>query len=320
MVTLVATLLLALSLVGCSDRHTPSPTQTSAVRPARIPAAKPVGAAWPEDQPLTILTYNVLASPIYTELRTRAILEILEKSDAHIIALQEVDEWFLEALVAAPWVKERYHLSADDGQPVAPGGQLILAKQPLRSLSVLVMPGRQRRTLMIAELDIRGRRLRVATTHLESFLEDGPVRARQLDGIFDLLKQADDAVLMGDLNFGDGDQPETAHLDPSYLDLWRELLPKDPGFTWNMRENPLARIGAFVGEPDRRLDRILLRSDAWRPRSIALIGDHAVATRPLTRDDRRLIEMPNRPPVAGTEDIEVFPSDHYGLTATLVPR
>ncbi|MCA9619831.1 MAG: endonuclease/exonuclease/phosphatase family protein, partial [Myxococcales bacterium] len=231
-----------------------------------------------------------------------------------------VDEWFLEALVAAPWVKERYHLSADDGQPVAPGGQLILAKQPLRSLSVLVMPGRQRRTLMIAELDIRGRRLRVATTHLESFLEDGPVRARQLDGIFDLLKQADDAVLMGDLNFGDGDQPETAHLDPSYLDLWRELLPKDPGFTWNMRENPLARIGAFVGEPDRRLDRILLRSDAWRPRSIALIGDHAVATRPLTRDDRRLIEMPNRPPVAGTEDIEVFPSDHYGLTATLVPR
>jgi endonuclease/exonuclease/phosphatase family metal-dependent hydrolase len=317
---------LVVLLFGC-DRTVPNqPAARASETQGILPPAPPRASTekkntWPTGKPLTLLTYNVLATPIFTKLRTKAVLELLEESHAHIIALQEVDDWFLAELVASPWVKARYHLSENEGRPFAPGGQLIMAKQPLKSVSVMVMPGRQRRTLMIAELVVGGRLMAVATTHMESFLEDGPTRATQLDGIFSFLKNADDAVLLGDLNFGDGDLPETEHLDPTYVDVWTSLLPKDPGFTWNMDENPLARIGAFAGEPDRRLDRILLRTDAWQAKSIAIIGNRSVGRRELTAERRAMIEMPGRPkPPSAKVEIDVFPSDHYGLSAVIEPR
>lgn len=320
-----AILLAVLTLTGCREQPAPPPAQTSsALRPlasvVTAPGPRPPANTWPREKPLTLLTYNVLATPIYSELRTEAVLAILEKSDAHIIALQEVDDWFLNALVAAPWVKAGYHHSSENGRPFAPGGQLILAKQPLESVSVMVMPGRQRRVLMIAELVIGGRRLAVATTHMESFLDDGPTRAEQLRGIFGLLKGADDALLLGDLNFGDGAEPETAALDAAYVDLWSELRAGDAGFTWNMKDNPLAQIGAFIGEPDRRLDRMLMRTDAWRPTAIEIIGNAAIGKYPLTEGQRKMIAMPGRPAAPNTVEIEVFPSDHYGLSAAIVPR
>lgn len=319
-VPVFSVLLAVLAIAGCREQPAPPPAQTStALRPLASVATAPANT-WPRDEPLKLLTYNVLATPIYTELRTPAVLAILEKSDAHIIALQEVDDWFLSALVAAPWVKAGYHVSSENGRPFAPGGQLILAKTPLQSVSVTVMPGRQRRVLMIAELVMGGRRMAVATTHMESFLEDGPTRAEQLRGIFELLKDADDAVLLGDLNFGDGAEPETAAIDAAYVDFWSVLHAGEPGFTWNMADNPLARIGAFVGEPDRRLDRVLMRTDAWRPITIEIIGNASIGKHPLTEEQREMIEMPGRPAAPGTVDIEVFPSDHYGLAAAIAPR
>ena len=270
-------------------------------------------------RPLRLLTYNVLATPIYTKLRTRAILEILERSEADIIALQEVGEWFLRELVAAPWVTANYHLSEDRGRPFAPGGQLIMARTPISSLKVSVQPGRQRRVLMIAELEFGGRRMAVATAHLESFLKDAPIRAQQLDEIFIALERADDAILLGDLNFGDGAKLETERVPSSYVDVWSTLHPGKPGLTWNMAENPLARIGAFIGEPDRRLDWILMRSDAWRPTSISIIGNRAVGRRELTVEQRAMIEMPGHPKTTASVEIDVFPSDHYGLSAEIAP-
>lgn len=275
--------------------------------------------SWKGGEPLVVLTYNVLATPLFEKLRTKALLDVLQTSDAHIIALQEVDGWFLRALVAAPWVAERYHVSSRGGQPFAPGGQLILSRFPIEDLDVVVMPGRQRRTLMIAHITVGGRRMAVATTHMESFLDDGPVRAQQLDGVFSLLGRAPDAIFLGDFNFGDGEQPETKHLDPAYVDLWTQLRPGDPGFTWNMADNPMARIGAFVGEGDRRLDRVLVRSAVWRGKSVTMVGHHSAGKRSLTPEQRTMIEMPDRRGPPKTEDIEVFPSDHYGLKAELVP-
>lgn len=267
---------------------------------------------------LRLLTYNVLASPVFLELRMKALFALLRESNADVIALQEVASWMVEPLAQQDWVKRNYHLTTRGGAPFAPGGQLILARYPILSTSAQVLVGDQRRTVLLADVRIAGRLLRVATSHLESFLDDGPVRAQQLDAIFGLLEGADDAVLMGDLNFADGAEPETSRLDRRYLDVWRTLRPGDPGFTWNNEQNPIARIGAFAGEPSRRLDRILLRSSYWRPTSIAIVGNHSAGSRQLRYRERAMIEPRERQrPDAGEPTIEIFPSDHYGLIAVL---
>jgi len=270
---------------------------------------------------LRLLTYNVLASTVYQELRTEAVFRILAESNADVIALQEVAGWILTPLMMQKWLSSGYHVTRHRGQPFAPGGQLILSRLPIDNTKWAVLPGKQRRTVLVAEMRLEKRTFAVATTHMESFREDGPTRAQQLKAIFELLEPADDAVLMGDLNFGDGEQPETAHLDRRYHDLWRVLHPDDPGFTWSNEDNPLARIGAFVGEPSRRLDRILLRSGRWRPASVSIIGDRSAGRRRLSQQQRARIQMPDVDAGAAEEPmIEVFPSDHYGLIGTLTRR
>lgn len=134
----------------------------------------------------------------------------------------------------------------------------------------------------------------VATTHLESPLAEGPVRGRQLDAIFPRLKDADDAVFLGDFNFGDA-EPEEKRIDSAYVDLWKSLKANDPGYTWNIETSDMARKGSFPGEKSRRLDRILLRTPLWKAKGIRIIGDQPI------------------PP--GKKDL--FPSDHFGLVATI---
>ena len=68
-----------------------------------------------------------------------------------------------------------------------------------------------------------------------------------------------------------------------------------PGYTWNIEESEMARKGSFVGEPSRRLDRILVRLAGYRPKSATIVGDS---------------------PARGREK-NIFPSDHFGLVAVL---
>lgn len=243
---------------------------------------------------LRVLTYNVLADPLRVPERVPPLLTLLREADADIIALQEVAPWFMRLLHEQPWVRA-YHETTVDGVRAFPGGQYILSRYPIRDCSASVLPGRQRRTVLYADVEIGDMAMRVATTHMESFLDDGPVRAKQLDLIFGGLRGVEHALFLGDFNFGDG-EPEGASLDPAYRDLWLGLRSGEPGFTWDIDKSDLARESSFVGEPSRRLDRILLRSKTWRGRSIEIIGDEPVA--PGKRD--------------------LFPSDHFGLSAELV--
>ena len=244
---------------------------------------------------LTFATYNVLADEVRTAERVPPLLALLRDSDADVIALQEASSWFLKDLMKQEWVRKGYQAKMPEDGPVNPGGQFILSRLPIREVAYKVLPGPQRRTVLTATLDAGGRRLAVATTHLESRLEDGPVRAKQLDAIFPLLRDSDDAVLLGDLNFGDGEEPDTSHLDKAFVDLWTTLRPGEPGFTWNIEASDMARKGSFPGEKSRRIDRILLRSAVWRPKSVRIVGDQ-----PVKPGDKSL-----------------FPSDHFGLVGTV---
>jgi endonuclease/exonuclease/phosphatase family metal-dependent hydrolase len=194
-------------------------------------------------------------------------------------------------LAKEPWAKA-YQLPKI--APENAGGQLILSKAPIESASVHKLTGPQGRTVLIVTIRIGGRKVDIATTHLESPLADGPIRAKQIDSILPRLRSADDAVFLGDLNFGDG-EPEEKNLDAAYVDLWKNLKPREPGFTWNIETSDMAKKGSFPGEKSRRLDRILIRSTVWKPKEIRIIGDE-----PLT---------------SGKKDL--FPSDHFGLVGVL---
>jgi endonuclease/exonuclease/phosphatase family metal-dependent hydrolase len=267
-------------MAGCNLAEPETPT---AAAPKLAPPVKP----------LVFMTYNVLADPIAPEERTKSLLEIIRSIRPDVIALQEVAPWFLDELLEQPWVREEYHAPLFDDKLVAPGGQYILSKYPIERADWIILSGKQQRTAIAVHLEIAGRKVAVATSHMESMLEDGPVRAKQLDEIFALVDDADNAVVLGDFNFGDR-EAEESHIPPSYRDLWAELHPHDPGYTWNIEVSEMARSGSFPGEPSRRIDRILVSLSGYQPTWIKIVG--------------------NEPLVEGGT---IFPSDHFGLVGAV---
>ena len=246
---------------------------------------------------MRVLSYNVLADEVALERRIPALMRVMERARPDVIALQEVAPWFLDWIAGSGWLAE-LELAQINGLPARPNGQLIASRLRTRATRYRRLPGAQGRTVLITQVELgAGEWLCVATTHMESFLEDGPIRAQQLDVIFEeLAREGKDpsvvaTVFCGDLNFGDGEQPDTAHLDPQFVDLWTALRSGEPGYTWDIERSEMARRGSFVGEPSRRLDRILLRARDWQPAAIEIIGDQ-----PVEPGDRTL-----------------FPSDHFGL-------
>lgn len=158
-----------------------------------------------------------------------------------------------------------------------------------------------------ASVDVEGRNgsYRFVTTHLEDVTPDSPPELQQLQ-----LAQAAElltaplgtpmrAVLVGDFN-------SDAHASwPAYVfltgappagmgltDLWLMARPRDTGLTWGQAPDLLNPFPEFT----RRIDLILLKG-RFRILGARLVGDR--------RADR-----------AGSG---LWPSDHAGIVATLVP-
>lgn len=240
-----------------------------------------------------LLTYNVLADPVHQETRLPAIFDILGKSDADIIALQEVAPWFLIELEKQEWLK-KYHATMADGKLIAPRGLLILSKSPIQKVTAELLTTRQHRALLIVETEIKNIKVAVATCHLESPLEASRTRAIQIDQFFKILDQTEHSVFLGDFNFGDGEEPETSMMIPKFLDSWLHTNGKQAGHTWNMEINELAKSGSFPNEKSRRLDRIFIKSKHLAPTKTEIIGDRKIEN---------------------TKGL--YPSDHFGLLGTL---
>lgn len=80
---------------------------------------------------LTLLSLNVFASERANSTRRfAAIVQLIKKSGADVVALQEVEKWFVHALQAHSWVKNNYHMT-EYGPGQAPGGLYILSRYPI---------------------------------------------------------------------------------------------------------------------------------------------------------------------------------------------
>ncbi len=245
---------------------------------------------------LTLVTYNVMGGGHREGTRLPALLAILRAAAPDIVALQEVSARTVAALRSQPWAR-RYHWTLSPGARSPHGGLLILSRFPISRSLIADLPGDSDSNGLLADLRVEGAILAVLNCHLGSPPGAGQLRASQLAVIFPLMQHAADAVLIGDLGFGDKDQPETDKLDKSFRDLWSALRKDAPGYTWDREINPMTRPPIWNGPPglDRRQDRILWRSATWRPHTIRLLGD-----RPVSRHEPSL-----------------FPSDHFGLLGVL---
>jgi endonuclease/exonuclease/phosphatase family metal-dependent hydrolase len=253
-----------------------------------------IRAAEPDVQPATkelrFVTYNVLADEDPTGKRVPKLLQILRDANADIIVLQEVAPWFASVLLKEPWVQS-YHRPLKDGKTFIAHEYLVLSRFPILDTESAPLPGNQHRGYFAATLQLPTGPAKVATCHLESLLEDGPIRAQQLDLYFQRLADTDDAFFAGDFNFGDGELPDTKHLATDFRDAWRDVHPKLPGYTWDIEKSRMAREESFPGEPSRRLDRVLFRASRWHATRAELLG-----TEPVSPKNKRF-----------------FPSDHFGL-------
>lgn len=148
---------------------------------------------------------------------------------------------------------------------------------------------------------IRGTTYTVVSTHPEPDLNAetplGDLRYAQMSEIIALLKDADRAVVMGDLNDEPGSAMYQALAGAGFTDVWAKLRPFQPGYTCcNLPDlsNPRADF-------DQRIDYVFARFEGSRHDLsgwVTLVGD---------RWTDRL-----RGPV-----YPIWPSDHAGVVAKL---
>ncbi|MBU8898212.1 DUF504 domain-containing protein [Corallococcus sp. M34] len=270
-----------------------------AVSPTGLLPATPTSRAR-----LSLVTFNVLfdvydAEWLATERRIPAALTALRDCDADVLALQEVTAAFLAALLAEPWVRERYWSSDAPGSAtVNSSGQVLLSRIPFATLAHHVFSRDKR--LLVGRLALAEDAPWVVTTHLTSSRSaEGPgLRGRQLQTLLSWAQSLGDAPLFlaGDLNVPE-DAPETAALARAgFVDAWFALRPGASGETYDPARNALAALTTRSGRR-QRLDRVLVRDLAgrWSPDAVTLFAESP---------------LPGLPSPGGEP---LFISDHFGV-------
>ncbi|MDH6114740.1 poly(A) polymerase [Kitasatospora sp. MAP12-15] len=270
------------------------------------------GSASTSSGAVRVITWNTLwdrydSDRIDTARRRPLLLAALERADADVIALQEVEAGLLTLLLAAPWIRARYTLGTDPvGRDIDDSGLLLLSRLPVREAAWHLL-GPHKAVTAVTVQSAAGP-VTVLNTHLSSDHSDRGAdrRTAELARLAQGLAEVEgDVALLGDFNDGShgshgshgGDGRHSAGAGPAgalaLRDAWSELRGHDDSTpTFDPRVNPLAAVSSLSGRASR-LDRVLLRG-RLRASAVALHGDT-----PATPDG-------------------LFVSDHYGVAAELV--
>jgi endonuclease/exonuclease/phosphatase family metal-dependent hydrolase len=191
--------------------------------------------------------------------------ELLARSEADVIGLQEVDRHWSERsgwLDQAAWFGERLGMEYAHGanldlDPPEPGrprrqyGTALLSRWPILSSHNTLLPwesGTEQRGLLEVTVDVRGVVLRFANTHLQHRPQDAALRLAQARRIAELLGPSPSRTfLVGDLN-AEPETPEVAAVAELLADAW-EQVGRPPGYTYPA-ERPEFRIDYVLGAPE----------------------------------------------------------------------
>jgi tyrosyl-DNA phosphodiesterase 2 len=238
---------------------------------------------------LRVVTWNVWFGDWHRAQRRRALFEALDAAAPDVVCLQEVSPPFMRGPELAELPDRGWSVGELSNHYY---DTLILTRPRVIAGERLALPSEMGRNLSLVRL-ATDPPLTVATVHLESTREMTATRVRQLGLITTWLADETCVVLLGDLNFPDGERPEAAAL-AGWRDAWPTCRPGEPGYTVDVEVNEMR---ALI-KPDRkraRLDRAYLRGAGWRFAGVELLGTRSLPGDPLT-----------------------FVSDHFGLQVDLV--
>jgi hypothetical protein len=205
-------------------------------------------------------------------------------------------------------VRERYVIGDCKGA-LLPYSNFFISKFPMAFAETRLYEN-DPKSFIVCRTMVNGRRLCLGIVHLKSgnCKEFGDIRRREisetLKGLME--EEADDFFLMGDFNFKDIENEKNEELDSFFQDSWLVVYGESKrGFTHDLELNDLGkamsdRIDQVKGTKgsNSRFDRILFRSNRWKPKQVHLFGTEPVYVSP--------------------EGKRVFPSDHFGLCSTFV--
>lgn len=254
---------------------------------AAVPGSAPV-----ELRTLRVATFNVWFDTFESEIRRDAVLAILERESPDVIALEEVTQPFLDALLQTAWIRAHYAISCLQLDAAARYDVVMLSRLPVARSKAHVLTSSMGRMLHTLELDTTEGCVTVGAIHLESMRQMTPTRLVQIDECIPVLCRAPTAVWVGDFNAAPASE-EDQRIRAAFRDTWDELV-EEPGYTRDTTVN--AMLARVKDDRHQRIDRVFLKSNAYEPTSIRMLGTE---------------------PIEGTAG-QVFPSDHFGLIAELV--
>ena len=247
---------------------------------ATVPTSRP-GAE------LRLATFNIWHNQGDWTARLPLLIDALKAQNADVIALQEVLQDAAVGLENQAEMLARelggYRLafvSTDpEGAPRRYGNALLTRLPVLAEASTRLAPLDDYRTALRLRVSVQGRPVDVVVTHLAWQDDAGPVRARQIASLLDWLPH-DGAplVVMGDFNATQDDSGLSVLTGPRFF----SALP---------RGSTATTLNPAKGHPNRVIDHIFAERSAFAPIQAHLFGDTA------TNGE--------------------YPSDHFGVTATL---
>jgi len=128
----------------------------------------------------------------------------------------------------------------------------------------------------------------VTTSHLESYPVDVELRQAQMKAIIELLEPYENAIFLGDTNIAEDDEDECL-FKAGYKDVWVNLNGEESGYTCDSKIN-------YWTKSTMRIDRIYYKTKD--PEMVSPFKIEIIGTTPVI-----------------INDIKIFPSDHFGLTA-----
>ncbi|XP_049607066.1 tyrosyl-DNA phosphodiesterase 2 isoform X1 [Syngnathus scovelli] len=293
-----------------SFSHQEPPTKNQKVEEAKAPAAVSIDlmADSPGSSPqplkdidsgsrLTLISWNVdgLDTENLAE-RARGLCSYLVLYTPDVVFLQELIPPYVE------YLKKRAvsYLIIEGGE----GGYftgMMLKKTSVKLLESQIVPyptTRMGRNLLMAQVTLRGAKVWLMTSHLESCKEHSGERMKQLREVTRQMQEAPDDVSVlfaGDTNLRDAEVVKVG-LPTDVCDVWERLGRQEHcRYTWDTHANSNKNL-PYTSRC--RFDRVLLRPAA-HPRAIRLDPDRMV--------------------LVGLEKLSCgrFTSDHWGIYCSL---
>ena len=284
---------------------------------AKWPVGGPSDAATPASSTLSIVTWNVMfdrysgkPTPLgkpgidwCSPARYPILGKVLQRTDADVIAMQEVEPQFWEFLSKETWVKDNYSFSCGmSGAAITPWGVLVLTHKRVKMLSCTHMnvPAWSSHVSLMPVIAVQMSHavVNIAAIHLLAPYTKTHENARTGQDTALRLKMqkaiTGDCITVGDYN----DWPTSEFTMPPeslYVDAWPLVCPNDPGKTMD-ETNEFCKLKIeeeFFG----RSDKMFVRSKRLKPVFAEMIGTKSV------NEENGNHKAPGY----------LFPSDHYGV-------